>query len=128
MGGTYALRNWARCLIDWNVVLDENGNPNIGPFRLRGMTTIHSQSKEFTRGPNYWVTRHFNQAARRSAKVVDSQGDIAGVGHVAFVNPDGGKTLVLSNAGADRAVQVRVGSAMCKVSLPADSMTNLSWT
>ena len=128
MGGANALGNWARCVINWNVVLDEHGNPNIGPFHGGGMITIDSQSKEITRGPNYWVMKHFTHAARRGAKVVDSVGAIEKVGHVAFVNPDGGKSLVLANTGDPRQVQVRIGGAAAGLSLPANSMTNLSWS
>jgi glucosylceramidase len=128
LGGANAMHNWARCVINWNVVLDEKGNPNIGPFRGAGMITIHSQSKEITRGPNYWVMKHFTHAARRGAKVVDSRANIEKVAHVAFVNPDGGKSLVLSNTGPARKVQVRIGGAATEVSIPANSLTNLSWT
>ena len=127
LGGTNALRNWARAIINWNVVLDENGKPNIGPFHGPGMITIDSRSKEITRGPNYWVMKHFNHAARKGAKVVDSRGDTEKVAHVAFVNPDGRKSLVLSNTGADRRIKIHSGTAMTEVTLPANSMTNLSW-
>jgi glucosylceramidase len=128
LGGANALRNWTRCIINWNLVLDENGSPNIGPFHGPGMITIDSKSKEISRGPNYWVMKHFNHAARKGAKVVDSRGEIEKVAHVAFVNPDGRKSVVLSNTGADRKVKVRAGSAMTEVALPANSMTNLSWS
>jgi glucosylceramidase len=128
LGGANAMHNWARCIINWNVVLDEKGNPNIGPFRGGGMITINSQSREITRGPNYWVMKHFNHAARRGAKVVDSRGSIEKVAHAAFVNVDGRKSLVLSNTGGARKVQVRIGGAATEVSLPANSLTNLSWS
>jgi len=127
LGAANALHNWARCIINWNVVLDEKGNPNIGPFRGGGMITIHSQTKEVTRGPNYWVMKHLTHAARRGAKVIDSQANIEKVAHVAFVNTGGGKTLVLSNTGADRKVLMRSGGAVLELQLPANSMTNLSW-
>ena len=128
-GGALALRNWARCVIDWNVALDEHGNPNIGPFvHGNGTVTINSSTKEITRNPNYWVIKHYNHAARRGAKVIDSQGEVDKLAHVAFVNTDGRKCLVLSNLGAARTVQVRVAGAATAVSLPAKSLTNLNWT
>jgi CO/xanthine dehydrogenase FAD-binding subunit len=46
---------------------------------------------------------------------------------VAFVNPDGTKTVVLSNVGAQRETQLRLGDLMTEVSLPANSITNVSW-
>ena len=128
-GGAMALRNWARCVIDWNVALDEHGNPNIGPFlHSKSMTTINSATKEITRNPNYWVTKHYNHAARRGARVIDSQGEIEGIAHVGFLNPDGRKCLVLSNTGPGRTVRVRVPGAACDIALPGNSLTNLNWT
>jgi glucosylceramidase len=129
LGATHALRNWVRCMIDWNVVLDETGRPNIGPFDLKGTTTIDSNTKQVTeRGANYWAIKHFNHAARRGATVIQSSGDIDGLAHVAFVNTDGRKAMVLTNAGPDRTVQIRNGGRMATVALPANSLTNLSWT
>lgn len=95
-----ALRNWARCVIDWNGALDEHGNPNIGPFvHSKGTTTINSASKGISRNANYWVIKHYNHAARRGARVIDSHGKIEQVAHVAFLNTDARKYLVVSNTG-----------------------------
>jgi glucosylceramidase len=127
-GGANALHNWARCVINWNVVLDEKGNPNIGPFRGSGMITIDSTTKEITRSPNYWVMKHFTHAARKGSKVVESRGAIEKVTHVAFANHDGSKSMILSNTGDKRKVQVRIGGAAAEISLPANSLTNLNWT
>jgi glucosylceramidase len=127
LGCANAMKNWARAIINWNVVLDENGNPNIGPFHGPGMITIDSKTKEITRGPNYWVMKHFTHAARRGAKVVDSRGTVEKVAHVAVVNRDGRKSVVLSNTGGDRTVRIHTGNVMTGVSLPGNSMTNLSW-
>jgi glucosylceramidase len=129
LGATHALRNWVRCLIDWNVVLDETGRPNIGPFDLKGTLTIDSQSHQVTaRGSNYWAIKHLNHAAPRGATVIQSSGTIEGLAHVAFVNPDGRKAMMLTNAGPERTVRIRNGGRMAELALPANSVTNLSWT
>jgi glucosylceramidase len=129
VGGAMGLRNWVRCVIDWNVALDENGNPNIGPFvHGHGTVTINSRTKEITRNPNYWVIKHYNHAARRGARVIDSQGELEKVAHVAFLNPDGRKCVVISNTGEERTVEVRVAGASARVVLPSKSVTNLNWS
>jgi glucosylceramidase len=128
VGAANAVRNWLKCIIIWNLVLDENGNPNIGPFRGPGFITIDSQTKEITRSGAYWAMKHYTHAAYRGSKRFDSQGDVEGVAHAAFLNPDDVKTVVLSNTGAARTVQLRLGTLMTEVSLPANSITNLSWT
>jgi len=129
LGATHALRNWVRCMIDWNVVLDETGHPNIGPFDLKGTLTVDSRSHLVTRrGPNYWAIKHLNHIAPRGSTVFESSGRIDGLAHVAFVDPHGRKGLMLTNAGAARTVRIRNGGRMAEVALPASSVTNLSWT
>jgi glucosylceramidase len=127
VGAANAVRNWMKCIIVWNLVLDESGKPNIGPFNGRGFITIDSGTKEITRSGNYWAMKHYTHAARRGAKRFDSQGAVEGVAHVAFVNPDGVKTVVLSNTSAARKIQVHLGGLMAEISLPQNSVTNLNW-
>jgi hypothetical protein len=52
---------------------------------------------------------------------------VEGVAHVAFVNPNGAKTVVLSNTGAARRIQLHLGDLMTEISLPQNSVTNLNW-
>lgn len=40
------LSNWSRCVISWNLALDEQGHPNIGPAPCAGFGTIDAQTKE----------------------------------------------------------------------------------
>jgi hypothetical protein len=49
------------------------------------------------------------------------------VAHVAFVNPDGAKTVVLSNTGAARKIQLRLGNLRTEIFMPRNSVTNLNW-
>ena len=124
-----AVRNWIRCYMLWNVILDENGNPNIGPFaHVRGTFTIHSKTKEITRSTDYWVLKHYTHAARRGSRRFASDGGPESVAHVAFAQRDGKKALVLSNTSAEaRTVQIVVGGVKTETTLPGYSITNLSW-
>jgi glucosylceramidase len=128
--GTFTgiMRNWARCIIAWNVALDEHGKPNIGPFPCGGVVTIHSATKQITRSGQYWAFAHFSRHVKRGAHVFQSTGSVEGVAHVAFQNPDGSRVLVLAN-GAKGAVQPRIslGDASVQLSLPTDSVTTLDW-
>lgn len=121
------LRNWSRCIIGWNLALDEQGRPNIGPFYCGGVVTIHSQTKEIARSGQYWAFAHYSRALRRGARRFDSQGEIARLSHVAFANPDGTRAMVLTNAGAERKVQLRLAGMMAEAVLPGDSVTTLTW-
>jgi len=121
------LRNWCRCIIGWNLALDEKGRPNIGHFHCGGAITIHSETKEITRSGQYWALAHYSRAVRRGAMRIDSQGEIERVAHVAFTNPDGSTVAVLTNSGTERAVVLQLAGNAADVRLPADSVTTLSW-
>jgi glucosylceramidase len=122
------LRNWSRCIMAWNMALDEQGRPNIGPFYCGGVVTIDSKTRAITRSGQYWALAHYSRAMRRGARRFDSLGGIAGLSHVAFANPDGSKVVVLTNPGAARTARLRLGDMMAEAALPADSVTTLSWS
>ncbi|HXI83264.1 MAG TPA: glycoside hydrolase family 30 beta sandwich domain-containing protein [Verrucomicrobiae bacterium] len=125
---TDILRNGMRGIIGWNMALDETGKPNIGPYKCAGLVTINSQTREVTRSGQFWAFAHFTRAMQRNAEVIGSEGDVASVQHVAAVNPDGQYVVVLTNSGkTPTTVQLRDGSSMVKVDLPADSVTTLIW-
>jgi glucosylceramidase len=121
------LRNWARCVIAWNIALDETGKPNIGPFDCGGVVTIDSKTGEISRSGQYWAWAHFSRAFRRGARRIESSGELAGVSHVACVNPDGAMSAVVTNAGAERKVFLRLGGSEAELHLPGDSISTLSW-
>jgi len=126
---TGVLRNGARCIIGWNLALDENGKPNVGPFSCGGVVTVHSHTKEVTRSGQYWAFAHYSRAIRRDAVVIPSHGGPESVDHVAARNADGGYALVLTNtAAAARSVPLRLGARAADVSLPADSVSTLTWS
>lgn len=125
---TDIMRNWARCIIAWNLALDEHGKPNIGPFSCGGVVTIDSRTKAITRSGQYWAFAHFSRHVRRGARVLESTGGASGVSHVAFENPDGSGVVVLANrGGAAAASRVVLGDQATELSLPPDSVTTLSW-
>ena len=130
------LRNGMRSIIAWNVALDEQGKPNIGPFSCGGVVTVHSQSHEITRSGQYWAFAHYSRHIRRNAVVVASESNgagplasVAGVDHVAALNPDGSYVLVLTNTAASpQQVEVRFGKFASRVDLGADSIATLRWS
>jgi glucosylceramidase len=121
------LHNWSRCVIAWNIALDEAGKPNIGPFDCGGVVTIHSKSGEISRSGQYWALAHFSRAFRRGARRIESSSQVADVAHVACVNPDGTMAAVITNSGAERKIAIRLGVSQAEVGLPADSITTLNW-
>jgi glucosylceramidase len=124
---TEALRNWCQSLTGWNLALDEQGRPNIGPFPCGGLVTIHSQTKEITRSGQYWAFAHFSRLIQRAANRFDSQGVVPNVDHVACENADGQKVLVITNSDAARTVVLQMGTMAADLNLPGNSLTTLVW-
>src|SRR5262249_30270416 len=123
------LRNGLRCIIGWNLALDENGKPNIGPFPCGGLVTIHSRTNEVTRSGQYWAFAHYSRAFRRSSTVVQSDGDIKDVCHVVAQNHDRSYAAVLTNTGTTRrTVWIKQGQSAVEVQLPGDSVATLGWS
>jgi glucosylceramidase len=123
------LRNGLRCIIGWNLALDENGKPNIGPFPCGGLVTVHSQTREVIRSGQYWAFAHYSRAFRRSSTVIQSDGEIKDVCHVAVENPDGTHAAVLTNTGTTpRTVWIKQGKSALEVPLAPDCVTTLAWS
>jgi glucosylceramidase len=124
---TTILNNGCTSITTWNLALDQQGKPNIGPFHCGGAVTINSQSAQITRSGLFWALRHFATAFRRGAKIVETKGDIPGVSHIAAQNIDGSLNLVLANQAA-QSIQIRLKNKSVTVRLPDNSITTLSLT
>jgi glucosylceramidase len=127
--GTFSdvLRNWCESITAWNLALDEQGRPNIGPFSCGGVVTINSQSKEITRSGQYWAFAHFARFMKRGAKRFDSQSSSPDVNHIAVEGADGRHVLVLTNPKAARTVSIQLGDNAAEVRLDENSVTTLLW-
>jgi len=124
---TGVLRNWCRSITGWNLALDERGQPKIGPFPCGGLLTIQSGTKEVIRSGQYWAFAQLSRFIRRGAQRLDSQGALRDLHHAAFENPGGETVMVISNAGADRTVNLQLEQKVADVRLDEDSVTTLLW-
>lgn len=122
------LKNWSRCVVVWNLVLDENGAPNIGPFECGGLVTLDSRTHKITRSGQYWALAHYSKAVSRGARVIATKCSLAGVEHVAFANPGGDYVLVLTNKGEEREIHCSFAGKSLHVKLPCNSVITLRWS
>ena len=129
------MRNWARSITAWNLVLDEKGNPNLGPFPCGGVVTVENASHKVTRSGQYWGFAHFSKHIRRGARLFSSNGvgSFARMGrdaisHTAFRNPDGGFVVVLVNPGPETQVQLVLGANSLRMDLAANSVHTIEWS
>jgi glucosylceramidase len=126
------MNNWARSITAWNIALDEKGNPNVGPFPCGGVITIENGSHKITFSGQYWAFAHYSKHVKRGARVLatNAVGDLgtgSTVSHSGFRNQDGSFVVVLANTGAEKQVQLVMGSQSLEVNLPADSLQTLHW-
>ena len=121
------LRNWCRSITAWNLALDENGRPNIGPFSCGGVVTIHSQTREVTRSGQYWAFAHYARAFRRGARRFESLSSVTNLHHVAVENPDREYALIISNPGHERTVELTIANNTASIPLKSNSLTTLAW-
>jgi glucosylceramidase len=125
---TGVLRNWGCSIVGWNLALDEEGKPNLGPGQSGGIVTIHSKTQKITRCGQYWAFAHYSKVMQRGARVLASHGELAGVDHIAVKNPDGSYVLVLTNhGGLDRLVPCSLGPHELQMKLPRNSVATLLW-
>lgn len=128
-----AMRNHVRDYVMWNIVLDEKGKPNIGPFSCGGVVTVDSTTHEVTHSGGYWGLGHYSRFVKRGAFCVESKGAFEKLTHAAFRNPDGSMVMVLSNAGSARSVTVEYADMMsgepqfATIEMEADSVVTLRW-
>lgn len=123
-----ALNNWCRVIMGWNLCLDEQGKPNVGPYTCAGLVSVDSHTQAVLRTGPYWALYHYSRAIKRGARRIDSQSPIADVQHVAFENPGGQKVLVITNPGQGRTVRLHQAESTALVPLRDDSVTTLVWS
>lgn len=110
-----ALNNGCQTFTGWNLLLDENGGPNIGPFFCGGLATLNSQTGELTYSGQYHTFRHFSHFIQKGARIYPSDiefcessmfefpGHDINVECCAAENPDGSFVLEITNPNSSKA-------------------------
>lgn len=64
-----ALNRGFESFTGWNLMLDEIGDPNIGPYSCGGLVTLNSVTRELTYSGQYKAFSHFSRFVKRNADV-----------------------------------------------------------
>ena len=95
-----AFENGCQSYTGWNLCLDPDGQPLVGPHLCMGLVTVDPETGDFTPSAQYNVFRHIGPFVREGAEVLRAEGDRDGMETLLFRNPDGEHVLVcVSNAG-----------------------------
>ena len=115
-----ALNHGCKSFTGWNLLLDETGNPNVGPFFCGGLLTENSVSKELSYSGQYRAFQHFSSYIKCGASILRTS--VAGNDYGLFSYPnkkslieacaarnkDGGIVLELVNPDANEKRQVAI--------------------
>lgn len=124
-----SVRHGARGVLMWNLALD----PTYGPHRggcndCRGVVTIDPATGQVTRNIEYYAFGHASRFVQKGARRVASSGEVPGLDHVAFTNPDGSTVVVVSNSAAQpRRFSVQGPGRRFGYTLPAGSVATFVW-
>lgn len=98
----------------WNLLLDECGGPNIGPFFCGGLATLDSQTGELTYSGQYKAFKHFSKFIKRGAKIHSAKIDNCSLSMFDFpknqippeataaFNPNGSHVISLANPNSSK--------------------------
>lgn len=82
----------------WNLLLDEDGQPNTGKSPCMGLFTVDSQTGGITTSVQYEVFHQFCPYVERGAKILSYSGpDDKWLKSIVFQNPNGDYVIVLSD-------------------------------
>ena len=95
-----AFENGCESFTGWNLCLDHDGQPLVGPHLCMGLVTVDTETGDFTPSTQYNLFRHIAPFVRPGAAVLKAEGDQDGMETILFRNPDGEYVLVAAcNAG-----------------------------
>ncbi len=133
-----ALNAGCETFIGWNLMLDELGRPNVGPFFCGGLVTKDSRTGELSYSGQYRAFKHFSGLIQPGAKIhqcklsnnVPGLFGYPGTGRpvecCAATNPDGSHILQLVNPNEAKAqVQYFYGGKWWYIELLPDTLASV---
>lgn len=122
--------NWSKNALLWNIALDESDGPkNKGCDNCRGVVTI-AAGGTVTRNVEYYTIAHMSKFIRPGAFCVQSDKLSAStqLEHVAFLNTDGSKVLVVLNQGQDnKKFTIAAGESQFTYTIDPNAVATFFW-
>ena len=125
-----AVRNWARSLTKWNLVLDENFGPHTGGCpNCEGMVTVEQATGNYTFNHDYYALGHLSQFVVGGAhRIASTHLPERNLESVAFKNPNGSKVLLVLNSNRrSQSFDVFFGNQSFDFTLRGRSVVTFIW-
>lgn len=122
-------RAGARGVLMWNLALDEAYGPHAGGCGdCRGVVTIDSHTGAIARNQEYYAFGHASRFVKPGAIRIGSPAQVGDLETVAFLNRDGGRVLIVLNAGQKpSAFAIADGDRLFKAAIPPRAAATLVW-
>ena len=125
------VNRWAKGVIVWNLMLDEDKDPNRpgGCQTCYGAVDINRDYTTLTRNSHYYIIAHMSSVVQPDAVRIGTSGyTTRGLTYTAFKNPDGSLAVVMSNANNnDVSLTLDDGNHHFRVTVPGRSAMSLAW-
>ena len=119
-----ALNNGCSSYSSWNLVLDQDGQPNTGRHPCAGLFTYNTYTGEVTESTQAALFRQFGPYVKRGAKILAIDQPQADLKCVAFQNPEGDYVVVVAAANVmrqRRCVQIKFKGEYLMLALPMNT-------
>lgn len=92
----------------WNLLLDEDGQPNTGRFDCMGLVERDNASGKLSYSTQWQVFRQFSPYVRRGAEILEIESPDPGLTTIVFRNPDGRHVIVVAAEGSNTRQRVQI--------------------
>ncbi|WP_421738347.1 glycoside hydrolase family 30 protein [Caulobacter sp.] len=122
-------RAGARGVLMWNLALDEAHGPHAGGCGdCRGVVTIDSHTGAIARNQEYYAFGHASRFVKPGAIRIGSPAQVGDLETVAFLNRDGGRVLIVLNAGQRPSVfAIADSDRLFKAAIPPRAAATFVW-
>jgi glucosylceramidase len=122
-----ATRNWAKGILYWNLVLDQNHGPYHGDCsKCLGLVTLDTGTDRWTPEVEYYALGHLSKFVDPGAWRIESD-DIPSLPNVAFKNLDGSIVVVAFSPSTEQTFEIVAGGKGFTYTLPAGSAVTFKW-
>lgn len=120
------LNSWLTGWVDWNLVLDTQGGPNLAGNWCCAPVIAKPETDEVYYTPMYYILAHFSKYLRPGAHRIGVENGTDELMVTAVENPDGSLAVVLLNQSAEtRRYALRVRDRQIDLEIPGESIQTL---
>lgn len=120
------LNSWVEGWIDWNMVLDIHGGPNLAQNWCIAPVIVDVDKNEVYYTPLYYTLSHFSKFIRPGAKRIAFENTDDSLMTTAVLNPDGSVVLIVLNmTEEEKSFEVKLGEQSSKIKIDKQALQTI---